>query len=489
PSATPTLTFTPTFTSTPTVTYTPSQTATPGVPACFAGTPNGLLPSDDSYIDGGSPSNNYGADNIFAVRPDNGADRRGLVKFDLSSIPVNANITSATLHLYSQDNKTGQTTSLYRVTSNWSESTVTWQSWTQPGGDFASGTSYFTFLPDQNNCMLTMDIASLVRAWVNGTYPNYGLMLYSTGPNHTIKYSSKEDGTASHQPKLDIVYSVPTHTPTVTNTPTITHTPTHTPTATPSNTPTATSTPTVILTPTHTPTATPTLPELAISDVSSFEEDAGSLTYQFVVSLSTVPSTNVSFNYATAGNSGTGGAACSGSTDFISQSGTLSIIPPATTANINITVCGDGLAESDETFSVILTSPVNAVMNDGTGVGIIFDDDSSGFTSGDFVKNITPENGSILASVNTTIVIEFNRDMCESSVLDPANTRLYPSLLGSDISATRTYDPLTRTLAIDPHSNLSILTGYQVQVRNTQSLVDGCGLSPSPHNESFTTGL
>jgi hypothetical protein len=215
-----------------------------------------LLPTDDTYIDAGLPLGNYGNDNVLQVRPDNNADRRGLVKFDLSSIPANANITSATLYLYSQDNKTGQLTSVYRVTSNWNENTVTWLTWTLLGGDFDSSTSYFTFIPDQNNCMLTMDLASLVRAWVNGTYPNYGLMLYSTGPNHIIKYSSKEDTTASRQPKLDIVYSAPTQTPTVTVSPTGTMTPSGTPTMvfTATLTPTYTTTPI----PTSTASSTPT---------------------------------------------------------------------------------------------------------------------------------------------------------------------------------------------------------------------------------------
>jgi hypothetical protein len=173
-----------------------------------------LLPSDDTYIDGGSPTNNYGSDNTFEVRPDNGADRRGLLKFDLSSIPSNATITSATLYLYERGNKTGQTTYIYRVTSNWNESTVTWSNWSLPGGNFDSSTSYFGYLPEQNNCMLTMDLSSLVQAWMNGTYTNYGLMLYSTGPNHIISYSSKESGTPAEWPKLNIVYVTPTSTPT-----------------------------------------------------------------------------------------------------------------------------------------------------------------------------------------------------------------------------------------------------------------------------------
>jgi hypothetical protein len=211
--------------------------------------------------------------------------------------------------------------------------------------------------------------------------------------------------------------------------------------------------------------------------------------YQFVVSLSTVPPATVSFDYTTIGNTSTGGASCSGSTDFIYTSGTLSIGPPATSKNISITVCSDGSAEPDESFSVLLTNPVNGILSDGSGEGIIFDDDSLGFTGGDFVKEITPQNQSIGVSTNTAIVIEFNRDMCQSTLLDASNTRLYPALLGPDVDGSRAYNPLTRTLVFTPFSHLSILTNYQVQVRNTQSLVDGCGLSPSPHNESFTTGL
>jgi len=158
--------------------------------------------------------NNYGNETKLDVRPDNDADQRGLLKFDLSSIPSNATITSATLYLYEKDNKAGQTTYIYRVTSNWNENTATWLSWTLLGGDFDNSSSYFTFLPDQNNCMLTMDLTSLVQLWVNGTYPNQGLMLYSTGPNHIITYVTKEDGTASQRPKLDILYVVPSATPT-----------------------------------------------------------------------------------------------------------------------------------------------------------------------------------------------------------------------------------------------------------------------------------
>jgi hypothetical protein len=168
-----------------------------------------LSPSDDTFIRADAPTSNFGTDTTFDVRPDNSADRRGLVRFDLSSIPSNATISSATLYLYEKGNKTGQVTYTYRVTSNWNENTVTWSSWTTPGGDFDNSISYFSFIPDQNNCLLTMDIRDLVQLWVKGSYPNYGFLLYSTGPNHILSYVSKESGTISEQPKLSVVYSVP----------------------------------------------------------------------------------------------------------------------------------------------------------------------------------------------------------------------------------------------------------------------------------------
>jgi hypothetical protein len=202
------------MTFTPTLTWTPAPTLAPALPACYPGTPGGLLPSDDTYIDGGSATKNFGSDTQFTVRPDNGADRRGLVRFDLSAIPANATITSATLYLYENGNKTGQATYIYRVTSSWNESTVTWDSWSTPGGDFDSGTAYFAYLPEQGNCMVTLDLSSLVAKWTDGTYPNHGLLLYSTGPNHIINYSSKESGKPNEWPRLDVIYTVPSPSPT-----------------------------------------------------------------------------------------------------------------------------------------------------------------------------------------------------------------------------------------------------------------------------------
>jgi hypothetical protein len=208
---TPTTTGTPTNTPTasPTFTATPTPTSTPVMPDCYLGIPPGFRPSDDAFIRATSPDSNFGSLPEIEVRPDSDANRRGLVRFDLSSIPPGSTVTSATLYLYEIDKKQDQVTYIYKVTSPWSEGFVTWNSpWMTPGGDFDNSYAYASFLPIQSSCMLAIDLTELVQEWVDGG-PNYGFILYSTGLNHILRYSSKENSASDEHPKLHITYLEP----------------------------------------------------------------------------------------------------------------------------------------------------------------------------------------------------------------------------------------------------------------------------------------
>jgi len=168
-----------------------------------------LAPSDDAFIRASSPSSNFGALPEIEVRPDNGANRRGLVRFDLSAIPPGSTVIKATLYIFEKDKKLDQTTYLYRLTSPWSEASVTWNTpWGTPGGDFDATQAYASFYPNQSSCMLEIDLTTMVKEWVAGT-PNYGFLLYSTGPNHILRYSSKDNAAAAEHPKLEITYLEP----------------------------------------------------------------------------------------------------------------------------------------------------------------------------------------------------------------------------------------------------------------------------------------
>lgn len=128
------------------------------------------------------------------------------MRFDLSSIPLESMVSNATLYLFEIDKKLDVETFLYRITSQWDEGTTTWNSpWMNPGGDYDNSHAYASFYPNQSNCMLAIDLTDLVQEWVNGT-PNYGFLLYSIGPNHILRYASKENGDANQFPKLSVTY-------------------------------------------------------------------------------------------------------------------------------------------------------------------------------------------------------------------------------------------------------------------------------------------
>lgn len=114
-----------------------------------------------------------------------------------------------------------------------------------------------------------------------------------------------------------------------------------------------------------------TLPGLNIDDVSLTEQNAGSTTLTFTVTLDTVSAQQVTVNYLAAN-----GTASAGS-DYQAKSGTLTFGIGVTTQNVAITVNGDTLHEPDETLSVTLSAAANAYIADGLGIGTIEDDDSA----------------------------------------------------------------------------------------------------------------
>jgi hypothetical protein len=105
------------------------------------------------------------------------------------------------------------------------------------------------------------------------------------------------------------------------------------------------------------------LPTLSINDVAVVEGNAGTSQAVFTVSLSAVSGQNVRVSYATANSIATAGA------DYAARSGLVDLLAGATSIHIAITVNGDVLTETNETFFVNLSSPVNATLADGQGIG------------------------------------------------------------------------------------------------------------------------
>ena len=123
-------------------------------------------------------------------------------------------------------------------------------------------------------------------------------------------------------------------------------------------------------------TFTSAQPCLSINDVSVTETDAGTVNAVFTVSLSEASSQTVRVNYFTTPVAVTffGSDATKG-VDFEHVADTLTFLPGETTKTIGVVVKGDLLDELDQFFNVILTTPINAAISDGKGLGTIVDND------------------------------------------------------------------------------------------------------------------
>lgn len=172
----------------------------------------------DSMINSSNSNSNYGNNSHLDVArttpPQTSKKIRVLVKFDLSSIPSNATIDSATFSIYlygcGSYSQTIDDMNIARITADWEEDDVTWN--THKGKFDTSNALNKTAdcaLDDQYH---NYGIKSFVDNWRDGTWSNYGIGMYGDeAPSESwIKFfAGKEDSGRPH-PRLVITYSMPT---------------------------------------------------------------------------------------------------------------------------------------------------------------------------------------------------------------------------------------------------------------------------------------
>jgi len=180
----------------------------------------------DANVRQAAATSNFGTSATSDVSSASGANQRLYTRFDLSgcvpAIPATATVRLATLRLYASTlSPNCRTLDIFRVTSAWTESVVTWNN--QPFGttinnpaqglrtdSFDAGTpsgcenrvaGYVT------GAIVTSDVA----AFVSGT-SNYGWMIRddSEGSNQTrtTTFSAKNLGTLAQAPQLVVSYVV-----------------------------------------------------------------------------------------------------------------------------------------------------------------------------------------------------------------------------------------------------------------------------------------
>ena len=171
-------------------------------------------PTDDTQVTQPGSNSNYGHWQHMCVRNKYGGggswEVDSLVRFDISSIPDGTNITSATLNLYyfawADNNPAGRPYTCYRITSDWDESTVTYNTkptWLPPGQWTDS-----VDVPGSTGRWMSWDVTADVQMFVSGTATNYGWSImdekYWGGGNIPYaKFRTKEYD--SYIPYLEVI--------------------------------------------------------------------------------------------------------------------------------------------------------------------------------------------------------------------------------------------------------------------------------------------
>lgn len=179
-------------------TYSAAVTATGAGPS----TTYNVNVDQDAWLKESSPAENHGSDVELSAKKASGDDMRTLYRYDLSGIPAGSQVNSATAWYYITAGDDNGPVNVHRVTSGWTEASANWSNMSanydsQALGSFPS--------QDDNGVWVSVNLTSLVQAWVDGTTLNQGIMFVSTTSGVESKYTSKEWSNASERPWMEVV--------------------------------------------------------------------------------------------------------------------------------------------------------------------------------------------------------------------------------------------------------------------------------------------
>jgi|GEM_PF-2943704 len=182
-------------------------------------------PTDDVWIEYNKSSNYNNYAQLRIGRGDSYPWKRSLIKFNVTSIPGDAIILGSQMKLYYYG-KYGsihfRSIQAHQVLKNWIEAEATWYDradhfeWKDPGvglndNDAKSTPEDTKVWGNEYPTWKKYDLTDVTQRWVNGTDPNYGVLLWATDEDdYTDKdekwVRSSEYSTSEYRPKLVVTY-------------------------------------------------------------------------------------------------------------------------------------------------------------------------------------------------------------------------------------------------------------------------------------------
>ncbi len=186
-------------------------------------------PVADAEVQEGNPDTNFGIQQGLTVgfdanRPEPPSDLaapkvlRALVRFDIASyLPPGTTVHAATLRMkeagsgFCDEAGIASPFTIHPLGDDWSEMDVTWND--QPESGSVLGSWSIPIIEDVGS-WYELDITSLARDWINGTAPEYGLIIKGPETSRRVNckvrtFWSKGGGGFKERPVIEVDYTLP----------------------------------------------------------------------------------------------------------------------------------------------------------------------------------------------------------------------------------------------------------------------------------------
>ena len=195
---------------------------------------DGMLPDNSydgsfhSYIREATASTNYGLATTIQVDGDEpsgtGTDMSILLGWDISSIPADATVQSATIYLNVLNISSGPYY-CYGLLRTWEQAQATWNdalsgnAWAVAGAEGAGDRDSLPVcsISAPGTGLLAIglnnDGLALVQSWVDGSLTNNGMVIADGATSDGADFDSSESANVMNRPKLELVYTVPVVVP------------------------------------------------------------------------------------------------------------------------------------------------------------------------------------------------------------------------------------------------------------------------------------
>ncbi|MDR7485714.1 MAG: Ig-like domain-containing protein, partial [Armatimonadota bacterium] len=209
-------------------------------------------------------------------------------------------------------------------------------------------------------------------------------------------------------------------------------------------------------------------PVLRIADVTASEGNSGTTGFTFTVTKTGATELDATVAYATA-PTGTApvaaseGTACgsTGTPDYKGASGTLSIPAAAGSGTITVQVCGEEVYERDQTFQVTLSAPVDATIGDGTGQGVIENDDAPPLLR---IDDVTADEGDSGTSTLTFTVTRTGATELDATVNYATTSAGATAAAGASCDSNVDYVSASGSITFDASSDTPVMRKFSVTV-------------------------